>query len=78
MSAPFRRRASLMTRLVTSFLILSVLMVAVVGFVAYDRAKASLQGQVFDRLDAASQLRPTRSSGGSTSSSATSSSWPGC
>lgn len=57
MSAPVRRRTSLMARLVMSFLILSVLMVAVVGFVAYDRAKASLQGQVFDRLEAASQLK---------------------
>lgn len=46
-----------MARLVTSFLILSVLMVAVVGIAAYDRSKASLREGVFDRLEAASQLK---------------------
>ncbi len=51
------RRRSLMARLVASFLILSVLMVAVVGLVAYLRAKSSLEGTVFDRLHAASELK---------------------
>ena len=51
------RRRSLMTRLVASFLLLSVLMVGVVGVVAYLRAKSSLQGTVFDRLGAASELK---------------------
>ncbi len=52
-----RGRKSLMARLVLSFLVLSVLMVAVVGVVAYQRARASIQGTVFDRLDAASELK---------------------
>ena len=51
------RRRSLMTRLVASFLLLSVLMVGVVGVVAYLRAKSSLEGTVFDRLGAASELK---------------------
>jgi len=46
-----------MARLVLSFLVLSVLMVAIVGFVAYARAKDSLQGTVFDRLNAAAELK---------------------
>jgi signal transduction histidine kinase/DNA-binding response OmpR family regulator/HPt (histidine-containing phosphotransfer) domain-containing protein len=46
-----------MVRLVLSFLVLSVLMVAIVGFVAYARAKDSLQGTVFDRLNAAAELK---------------------
>jgi signal transduction histidine kinase/DNA-binding response OmpR family regulator len=46
-----------MVRLVVSFLILSALTVAVVGVVAYQRARASLQGTVFDRLDAAAELK---------------------
>jgi len=44
-----------MVRLVVSFLVLSVLTVAVVGMVAYQRARSSLQGTVFDRLDAAAE-----------------------
>ena len=44
-----------MVRLVASFLVLSVLTVAIVGFVAYQRARTSLQGTVFDRLDAAAE-----------------------
>ena len=55
--ATTRRRRSLMARLVLSFLVLSVLMVAVVGFVAYQRARASLEGTVYDRLDAAAELK---------------------
>src|SRR3990172_12495326 len=50
-----RGRRSLMVRLVVSFLVLSVLTVAVVGVVAYQRARSSLQGTVFDRLDAAAE-----------------------
>jgi signal transduction histidine kinase len=46
---------SLMVRLVLSFLVLSMLTVAIVGVVAYQRARASLQGTVFDRLDAAAE-----------------------
>ena len=46
-----------MARLVVSFLVLSVLMVAIVGIVAYQRARTSLQGTVFDRLNAASELK---------------------
>jgi hypothetical protein len=52
-----RGGTSLMVRLVLSFLVLSVLMVAIVGFVAYARAKDSLQGTVFDRLNAAAELK---------------------
>jgi signal transduction histidine kinase/DNA-binding response OmpR family regulator/HPt (histidine-containing phosphotransfer) domain-containing protein len=52
-----RRRGSLMARLVVSFLVLSVLMVGVVGYVAYQRARTSLQGTVFDRLNAAAELK---------------------
>jgi signal transduction histidine kinase/DNA-binding response OmpR family regulator len=44
-----------MVRLVLSFLVLSVLTVAIVGMVAYQRGRASLQGTVFDRLDAAAE-----------------------
>lgn len=46
-------RRSLVARLVLTFLILSVLMVAVVGFVSYVRARDALQDSVFDRLDTA-------------------------
>jgi signal transduction histidine kinase/DNA-binding response OmpR family regulator len=46
-----------MARLVLSFLVLSVLMVAVVGVVAYQRARASIEGTVFDRLEGASELK---------------------
>ena len=59
MSAPQARtrrgRRSLMVRLVVSFLVLSILTVAIVGVVAYQRARTSLQGTVFDRLDAAAE-----------------------
>jgi signal transduction histidine kinase len=50
-----RGRRSLVVRLVLSFLVLSVLTVAIVGVVAYQRARTSLQGTVFDRLDAAAE-----------------------
>jgi PAS domain S-box-containing protein len=46
-----------MVRLVGSFLVLAVVMVAVVGLVAFLRARSSLQASVFDRLDAAEELK---------------------
>ena len=46
-----------MARLVLTFLALSLLMVGIVGVVSYLRARSSLEGQVFDRLDAAEQLK---------------------
>ena len=46
-------RRGLMLRLVGSFLILSVLMVAAVSALAYARARSSLQSSIYDRLDAA-------------------------
>ena len=46
-------RRGLMVRLVGSFLILSVLMVAAVSALAYVRARSSLQSSIYDRLDAA-------------------------
>ena len=46
-------RRGLMVRLVGSFLILSVLMVAAVSVLAYVRARSSLQSSIYDRLDAA-------------------------
>ena len=46
-----------MARLVLTFLALSMLMVAVVGYVSYTRARGSLEESVFDRLGAAEQLR---------------------
>jgi signal transduction histidine kinase/CheY-like chemotaxis protein len=42
-----------MVRLVGSFLVLSVLMVAAVGVLAYLRARNTLQASIYDRLDAA-------------------------
>src|SRR3954451_20917 len=51
------RSRSLMAKLVLTFLALSLLMVGIVGTISYLRARSSLQSQVFDRLDAASQLR---------------------
>ena len=46
-----------MTRLVLTFLALSLLMVGIVGVVSYTRARGSLQTSVFDRLTAAEQLK---------------------
>ena len=51
------RRQSLLVRLVASFLALSVVMVAVVGLLAYLQARESLQGTVFDRLQSAADLK---------------------
>ena len=50
-----RGRRSLVVKLVASFLVLSALTVAAVGFVVYQRARSSLQGTVFDRLDSAAE-----------------------
>src|SRR3954454_10214336 len=44
-------------RLVLTFLALSVLMVGIVGVVSYVRARDSLETSVFDRLNAAEQLK---------------------
>ena len=46
-----------MARLVLTFLALSLLMAGIVGAVSYVRARSSLESQVFDRLDAAEQLK---------------------
>ena len=48
---------SLMARLVLTFLALSLLMAGIVGAVSYLRARSSLESQVFNRLDAAEQLK---------------------
>ncbi len=50
---PRMPRRTLMVRLVGSFLVLSVLMVAAVGALAYLRARSTLQQSVYARLDAA-------------------------
>ena len=52
-SAGVPGRRSLVARLVLTFLVLSVLMVAVVGVVSYLRARDALEASVFDRLDTA-------------------------
>ena len=57
MSAAVARRRSLMVRLVLTFLALSLLMVGIVGAVSYLRARGSLETTVFDRLNAAEQLK---------------------
>jgi signal transduction histidine kinase/ActR/RegA family two-component response regulator len=51
------RSRGLMTRLVLTFLALSLLMVGIVGVVSYTRARNSLETSVFDRLTAAEQLK---------------------
>src|SRR3954452_8269748 len=51
------RRRSLMARLVLTFLALSLLMVGIVGTVSYLRARSSLETLVFERLNAAEQLK---------------------
>jgi PAS domain S-box-containing protein len=60
--SPVRRvlelpQRSLMARLVGSFLVLSIITVAIVGLVAYLLARSSLQDSVFERLDAAVALK---------------------
>src|SRR5882672_2485026 len=51
------RGRSLMAKLVLTFLALSLLMVGIVGTISYLRARSSLEAQVFDRLEAAEQLK---------------------
>ena len=50
-------RRGLMVRLVGSFLVLSVLMVAAVSVLAYVRARSSLQSSIYGRLDAAADQK---------------------
>src|SRR3954464_7420274 len=50
-------RRGLMVRLVGSFLVLSVLMVAAVSALAYLRARSSLQTSIYARLDAAADQK---------------------
>jgi signal transduction histidine kinase len=50
-------RQSLTARLVGTFLVISVLMVALVGFEAYMRARDSLRSSVYDRLAAVADAR---------------------
>ena len=50
-------RRGLMVRLVGSFLVLSVLMVAAVSVLAYERARSSLQSSIYARLDAAADQK---------------------
>ena len=52
-------RRSLMARLVGSFVVLSVVMVAILCYVTYDRAKASLESSVYLRLRAVSDAKIT-------------------
>ena len=54
---PPPRGRSLVARLVFTFLALSLLMVTAVGAISYLRARSSLQSQVFNRLQAAEQLK---------------------
>ena len=54
---PVARRRSLLTRLVLTFLALSLVMVALVGVISYLRARDSLETSVFDRLSGAEQLK---------------------
>jgi signal transduction histidine kinase/ActR/RegA family two-component response regulator len=57
LSPPVARHRSLLARLVLTFLALSLLMVGIVGTVSYLRARDSVEGLVFDRLGAATQLK---------------------
>lgn len=50
---------SLMARLVGTFLVLSIVMVAVVCVVTYYRAKASLESSVYQRLGAVADAKTT-------------------
>ena len=51
------RRKSLVGRLVLTFLVLSVVMVAVVGLVSYVRARDALEASVYARLDTAADQK---------------------
>jgi len=50
-------RRSLMARLVGSFVVLSIVMVAILCYVTYDRAKSSLQSSVYLRLRAVADAK---------------------
>src|SRR5260370_20691234 len=50
-------KKSLMVRLVSYFLLLSVLTVSLVGYVAYSKATDALKASVFDRLNAAASIK---------------------
>jgi signal transduction histidine kinase/HAMP domain-containing protein/ActR/RegA family two-component response regulator len=52
-------RRSLMARLVGSFVVLSIVMVAILCYVTYDRAKASLESSVYLRLGAVADAKTT-------------------
>jgi len=52
-----RARRSLTARLVISFLVLSVVMVATVGLLASIRARSSLQTSIYDRLNAVADAK---------------------
>src|SRR5262245_49397273 len=59
-TGPHRRRRgrrSLVVRLVVPFLLLSAITVASLGALTYQRARGSLQDQVFDRLAGAAELK---------------------
>jgi signal transduction histidine kinase/CheY-like chemotaxis protein len=56
LAAPLARN-TLMGRLVRSFLVLSVLMVAAVGVIAFLRARDSLESSVYDRLAAVADAK---------------------
>jgi len=48
---------SLVARLVTSFLLLSLVMISLSGYIAYIQARESLTQKIFDQLDTASKLK---------------------
>ena len=50
-------KKSLMARLVGYYLVLSLVMVGLVGFVAFTRAREALKESVFNRLEAVSTLK---------------------
>ena len=53
---PRRLRVTLVTRLVLTFLALSVVMVGVLSWVTYQRARSTVEASEFGRLEAAQQL----------------------
>jgi len=50
-------RRSLTARLVVTFLVISILMVAIVGLVAYGRARSALEASIYDRLNAVADAK---------------------
>ena len=51
------RRHTLLGRLVQTFLVLSLLMVAAIGVISFTRARDSLEGSVYDRLGAVADAK---------------------